>query len=314
MRIFGIDISEFQSGINFKKIKKEKIEFVMLRAGYTGSSNGVSKAVDSCFNKFYKEAKKNNLKVGAYWFSRANSYGKGREEAKYMYEKCLKGKQFEYPIAIDVEDSVYQNKASKKDLTSAIKGFCEYLESKGYWVIIYANSYWFNNKMKLSELKKYDKWVASWSKSNPKNPAHGMWQFGGETNLIRTNKIAGYTVDQDYAYKDYPKLIKSKGLNGFTKNENNKKNKFRVGEYITLDNMNVRTGPGVNYRNKKVKELTVDGKRNAVNKKLNSPAVYKKGTEFTALEIIDNKSGVWAKTPSGYVCIKLGKNVYCRPN
>lgn len=42
-----------------------------------------------------------------------------------------------------------------------------------------------------------------------------MWQFGGETNVIRSNKIAGMTVDQDYAYKDYASIIKNGKMNGF---------------------------------------------------------------------------------------------------
>ena len=84
----------------------------------------------------------------------------------------------------------------------------------------------YNNKSKFleSELKRYDKWLANWCKSNPKTPSHGMWQFGGSTNELRSTKIAGMTVDQDYAYKDYPKLIKKQYLNGFTKKENTNKN------------------------------------------------------------------------------------------
>ena len=42
-----------------------------------------------------------------------------------------------------------------------------------------------------------------------------MWQFGGETNLIRSNRIAGYVCDQDYAYVDFPTIIKNANLNGF---------------------------------------------------------------------------------------------------
>ena len=310
-KVFGIDISEFQKGINLKTAKKEGVKFVMIRAGFTGSSNGVSKKVDSSYSTHYKKAKANNLGVGAYWFSRANTYGKGKDEAEYMYKNCLKGKTFEYPIAIDVEDSVYQAKSSKKQVTEAIKGFCEYLEAKGYYVTIYANSNWLNNKMNLKELKGYDKWVANWGKNNPKNPPHGMWQFGGSTNLLRSTKIAGMTVDQDYAYKDYPKLIKEKKLNGFNSKQN-KKEKYTKGEYITLTELNVRTGPGTNYKQKLVKELTKDGQKNATTNNKNAKAVYKKETEFTALKIEKKGNSYWAKTPSGYVCIKLNNEVYCK--
>ena len=44
-----------------------------------------------------------------------------------------------------------------------------------------------------------------------------MWQFGGETNKIRTNKVAGVVCDQNYMLIDYPTKIKSAGLNGFKK-------------------------------------------------------------------------------------------------
>lgn len=217
-KVFGIDISVYQKGINLAIAKKQGVKFAILRAGYTGYGNGVSKAIDTQFNTHYKNAKANGLGVGAYWYSCATTYANGKAEAEYMYNNCLKGKQFEYPIAIDVEDTYYQAKAGKTAVTNAIKGFCEYLEAKGYYVCVYANSNWFQNYINTSALSKYDKWVASWSKSKPSSPAGGLWQFGGETNLLRSNKIAGMTVDQNYAYYDYPAIMKSKGLNGFGAN------------------------------------------------------------------------------------------------
>lgn len=52
-------------------------------------------------------------------------------------------------------------------------------------------------------------------------PASGaetqIWQFGGETNLIRSNKINGQSCDQDYCYVDFPAKIKAAGLNGYAK-------------------------------------------------------------------------------------------------
>lgn len=215
-KIFGIDISTYQRGINLAAAKNEGVRFAILRAGFTGYGNGVSKSKDNQFENHYRNAKANGIGVGAYWYSCATTYENGRAEAEYMYNNCLKGKQFEYPIAIDVEDSHYQAKAGKAAVTAAIKGFCEFLEAKGYYVSIYANSNWFNNYIDTPQLAKYDKWVANWSSNRPSNPAGGLWQFGGETNRIRTNKVAGMTVDQNYAYYDYPAIMRQKGLNGFS--------------------------------------------------------------------------------------------------
>ena len=73
--------------------------------------------------------------------------------------------------------------------------------------------------------------------------------------------------------------------------------------YKTLDDLYVRTGPSTKYGVKLVKQLSADGRKNATSKNPDALAVYKKGTIFTALEIFENKSGTWAKTPSGFVCI-----------
>lgn len=87
---------------------------------------------------------------------------------------------------------------------------------------------------------------------------------------------------------------------------------YKVGNYVTLDVMKVRTGAGTKYRQKLVKELTADGKKNATNKSPNAYACYKKGTVFTALSITKNGNDYWAKTPSGYICLQQGKTVYCK--
>lgn len=84
-------------------------------------------------------------------------------------------------------------------------------------------------------------------------------------------------------------------------------------DYKTLYNMYVRCGAGYNYGTKLYKELTEDGKKNALDKYDDCYAIYKKGTVFTALDVItNNDNSVWAKTPSGYVVIKgASGTVYC---
>ena len=89
-------------------------------------------------------------------------------------------------------------------------------------------------------------------------------------------------------------------------------NALTVGNYKTLDVMRVRAGAGTNYRQKKVKELTADGKKNATSSNENAYACYKKGTIFTAMKITVNTDGsVWAQSPSGYICLKDSYYTYC---
>lgn len=211
----GLDISSYQKGINFNAIKNVGIEFLILRAGFTSWRTGVNYNKDSCFEDFYNQSKQVGLPVGAYWYSCANTYEKGVAEAKFMYENCLKGKQFEFPIYIDVEEDRYQ-KVGKTYVTSAIKGFCETLEKLGYYVGIYANLNYFNNYINTPGLYMYDKWFAYWKKdlNKPSFPYgdYGLWQNSSD------GYVAGQRVDTNIAYKDYPSIIKNAKLNGFTDN------------------------------------------------------------------------------------------------
>ena len=233
MKTFGIDVSKWQGNFDFKNAKNQGVKFAILRAGYTGSSDGISKAVDVKFETYYKQCKSLEIPVGAYWYSRATSKAKGEAEAKYMYDKCLKGKKFEYPIYIDVEDSIYQKKAGKKAVTEAIIGFCEYLENKGYWVGIYASDLsGFKDMMNINDLKAYDKWVARYGSEPKYVNKYGMWQFSSTNGKI---KGAGNKLDLDYAYKNYPALMKEYGKNGYTKTQSNEPKKEEPKkEYYTI--------------------------------------------------------------------------------
>ena len=213
MNLKGVDISEWQSGLNLQDLINNGYNYAILRAGFTHTGDGESKSVDARFEDFYNQAKALKIPVGAYWYSCANTYEKGKAEGEYMYEYCLKGKQFEYPIYIDVEESQYQ--AGNYDgVTSAIQGFGDALESKGYYVGIYASlsrfDTWFNGH-KLW----YTKWIACWSDEKPQTdyPDFGMWQNSSE------GYIGDIRIDTDYCYVDFPTEIISKGLNGFPKEE-----------------------------------------------------------------------------------------------
>ena len=204
---FGIDVSKWQGEFNFAKAKDEGVEFVILRGAYSTSK-------DTKFESYYKTCKELNLPVGVYHYSMAKSVSEARSEANFLINNVLKEKQFEYPIYMDVEDKV-QGALGKDLLTDIVIAFCDTLEKAGYYVGIYSSASFFGTYMHESKLERFDKWIAQWSKSCTYKGNYGMWQFGGETNLIRKNIVADVVCDQDYAYYDYPSIMKEKGLNGF---------------------------------------------------------------------------------------------------
>ena len=216
MKKFGIDISKWQGNFDFRKAIKEGVTFAIIKGG--GGDSGLY--TDAKFETNYAEAKKNNIPVGVYWFSKALSVDEAKTEADYFYKNVLKGRQFELPVFIDVE---HQSMLAlgKNKLTKIVNAWCEMLETLGFWVGIYSTVYAFNAYMNDNELERYTHWVAQWAEkcTYPKPEIMGMWQFGGETNLLRKNTVADVVCDQNYMYRDFPALIKELGLNGFDLDE-----------------------------------------------------------------------------------------------
>lgn len=80
----GIDVSRHQEIIDFKKVKESNASFVIIRLGYQEGVNGKYK-VDPYFYKNIKNAIKNNLKVGVYFYSYANSTIEAKKTSKMGY-------------------------------------------------------------------------------------------------------------------------------------------------------------------------------------------------------------------------------------
>lgn len=208
-----IDVSSHQNpaAFDFAELKKH-ISGAILRVGRTFWGTGNSYGKDEQFEAFYKACKQHGIPVGAYWYSCADTTAEAIAEADKCFEWGLRGKQFELPVYFDTEDEHHQRKAAKGQLTRVAEAFLERLESRGYYVGIYASASWLNTKLDMDTLKDYDVWVAHYGVSKPAyNRPYGLWQYSS------TARIAGYNgnLDASYMYKDYPAIIKAAGLNGY---------------------------------------------------------------------------------------------------
>ena len=206
MKIKGIDVSRYQGIINWTKVKASDISFAILKAG--GSDAGFY--TDSKFEQNYANAKAAGMPVGAYYFvgSGCVSHADGVADAKRFIE-ILKGKQFEYPVYIDVESTA---PSDRQGATKAVIGFCETMEAAGYYCGIYASDIsGFVDRLDQSQLKSYDKWVARYGSAPQRTESYGMWQYS------ESGTVPGIpdTVDMNYCYIDYPTIMKEKGLNGY---------------------------------------------------------------------------------------------------
>ena len=205
MKNLGIDVSTFQGAINWQRVKGIGIKFAMIRAGFGRFE------LDNRFLQNYLNAKTNDIPVGVYHYTYANNTTRAKQEANFVIN-YLKDKKLEYPVAFDIEDKSLLS-LSKSELTKITDTFCKTLEKAGYYVVIYSYKDFLENKLDMKKLSRYDVWLAQWSKEPTYKGPYGMWQFSDDG---RVPGIVG-PVDLDYAFKDYPSIMKNNNLNGYSK-------------------------------------------------------------------------------------------------
>ncbi|MBR0466879.1 MAG: glycoside hydrolase family 25 protein [Clostridia bacterium] len=217
--IKGIDVSDNNGKINWAAVKAAGVDFAILRIGYGNDDVGQD---DKRFEENVAGCEANGIPWGAYIYSYAMSEAEAKSEAAHMLRR-LKGKKPSYPVCFDMEDADgYKAKRgglSKEKAVTICETFLDTVEDSGYYVALYASLSWLTGILNDSRLDRFDKWVAQWNTVCDYQKSYGMWQYGGSTNYIESPYINGISgaVDKDYAYIDYPAVIKAAGLNGYTK-------------------------------------------------------------------------------------------------
>lgn len=228
IRRFGIDISKYNGNVNMRVAKQSGVEFVILKSG------SGARGEDPYFQTNYRNAKAVGMPVGAYWYSYAMNVNEAKGEAK-RFMKLLAGKQFEYPVYLDFEDPSQRNisRSTKTDMAIA---FMDILEKNGYYTGLYSSGDWINNKFDRDRLKNYDIWIAHWYVNSARcYRSYGMWQFTNKQKVPGVPSTSEGGVDANYAFVDYPKIIKAAGLNGYKKEKTEVKGLTKMEEEKLLD-------------------------------------------------------------------------------
>jgi len=208
----GIDVSKFQGNVNFAAVKRSGIEFVIIRAGF----GRYASQKDILFEQNYKNAKAAGLKVGAYWFSYANSELEAVQEAEACAE-VLKGKQFEFPIYYDLENDpksgYYPFAKSKEHCSKLVTAFCTALEKRGYFAGLYISRSPLQTHITKEVAERFTLWLAEYGPKLNYNGAYDMWQYSS------TGRILGIIdpVDLDESKKDFSTIIIPGGFNNYPK-------------------------------------------------------------------------------------------------
>ena len=235
----GIDISEanhldkelntYSITLDWEAIKAEGIEYVILKAGSTvRTENGVTKGgISRTFLDDYNAAKAAGLDVGVYFYTYAKNVEQIKKDAELLLT-IIDGMKFEYPIYLDLEDESIKDLGASV-LTEMCMEFFSILQEKGYYTGLYVNHNWLYNILQTEKmLDLFEVWYArhyydlkydsipldnqcAWN-VDVFGEHLGMWQYTAKGELASVPEIP---IDFNYSYKDYPKLIKELGFNGY---------------------------------------------------------------------------------------------------
>lgn len=204
----GLDVSVHNGYVDFAKVAGAGYDFVMVRDGY-GDLLSYPSQKDARFEQNYRNAKANGRAVGTYHYLYATDSAGAEREARGFLEN-IKGKKFDMPIALDIEER-RQYDLPNAAVENIVKAFMSVCEKAGYYCSLYSYEAFLSAKMSASFRSKYDVWCANIS--YVPSIKYGIWQYSF------TGCVPGCSgdVDLNRTSKDYPKLIKQGGYNGFPK-------------------------------------------------------------------------------------------------
>lgn len=194
---YGIDVSAWQTNVDYEKVKEQGCEFVLMRMGY---SYGQIKE-DDYYRKNIENATAAGLDVGVYFYTTANSEEEAREQARWIVEQ-LDGRELDYPIAFDWEEwaQFQQYGMSIRDLNNVFEAFCKELEKYGYTGMLYSSKNFLVNVWENRNNRTV--WLAHYTDETDYDGQFAIWQasaYGrmdgivGDVDLnIRVNEVSLY--------------------------------------------------------------------------------------------------------------------------
>lgn len=197
----GAEISKYQDYVDFVKLKKAGVNYVMIRVGARGYGSGQLVA-DESFADNIKRATDAGLQVGVYFSSQAITPEEAVEEANLVIEQLGEYK-ITYPVAFDMgfvdNDTARIEDLTKSERTNIAKTFLDTIAAAGYKTMIAGDKEWLIKEIDMSKLTAYDVWLKQ-CQDVPDYPYRfTMWNY---TETATADGIAGY-ADLSISFIDY---------------------------------------------------------------------------------------------------------------
>ena len=192
--LVGIDVSKWQGAIDFSKVKEAGAEFVIIRVGHQNGVGG-EYVLDSYFKRNISDAIENDLDVGIYFYSYADSKKEARKQAEWVI-KQIKDYDITLPIAFDFESFTSFNSMnlSLYQLNEVAESYFSTLEDAGYDTMLYGSKNYLNAIWKYNTNKV---WLAHYTDKTDYDKDYMMWQLCQDGVI---DGINGF-VDIDILYK-----------------------------------------------------------------------------------------------------------------
>lgn len=197
----GIDVSVFQSGINWERVKASGVDFAMIKAtqGRSEQNAALRLFTDSFFIRNMIGAGKAGIRIGVYHYLTAQTVTEALEEAEYYLSVIApyRGAVSLY-AAVDVESKYLPD--DKNMLTMIVNAFCKRIQCEGYTPMVYTNPNFLKNR--IGDISVWPLWLALWrdKKYVPTKadyPNIRIWQWGAEA----IDGIGG-TVDANFEIQE----------------------------------------------------------------------------------------------------------------
>lgn len=223
----GIDVSQYQGVIDWELVKN-RIDFVIIRCGY---GQDIASQDDRMFKRNADECTRLGIPFGVYLYSYATNETEALSEAKHVL-RLVENYKMEYPIFLDLEDPRIA-RISNDQIERNARVFLNELERHNYLPGVYASYYWWTTKLTSGLFRQYPRWVARYADElGPDASEFDIWQY---SNSGFVEGIEG-PVDLNHSYKDYPRIIRERGLNNFEKEQPTPpEHQYKVGDHVTFN-------------------------------------------------------------------------------
>ena len=172
-----IDVSE-HNGIIDLTLAKNHIRGIVARCSWGWGEN----QIDKQWLNNASQANQLDIPLFAYHFCYARNKKEAEKEADLALLACENFKV--NVIYYDMEFSTFQGDLSNDDYYQIAKTFCDKIESAGYAVGIYANEYWFKNKLTNPGFSAWTLWIANYGKNNGYNNWNGNLKYNPFNHVL----------------------------------------------------------------------------------------------------------------------------------